>query len=498
MANRFSRRQILGLGASSLAGGLVWPREGHSTSPSGDTRYRSAGAPPRSQGGRAYWQKTYSGGPIDVAPLPPGLPGEHYRPVVVPNGAALPFKVVDGVKVFHVIAEEVDHAFDSGLRANCWGYNGRVNSTVIEAVEGERIRVYLTNRLPVPTSTHWHGIYLPNGMDGVGGLTQPYTKPGETTKYEWTLRQYGTFMFHSHHDEMTQMGMGLIGMFIVHPRNPSPEYRVDRDFSLMISEWSVKAGTARPNTVEMSDFNVLTINGKVFPSTAPLVCRTGDRVRLRLGNLGATDHHPMHIHGHHFRITATDGEDIPLSAQWPETTALVAVGQTRNVELITDAPGDWAFHCHMTHHVMNQMGHEFPNMVGMKPGDLNEKIRPLLPAYMTHGQTGMDMGKMAEVMPYPRNTISMKGATGPFGDYISMGGLFTIVKVRNRLTSYDEDPGWYQHPPGTVALKASDADLARDGINVNEPSLGGGQSGPRSTTKVPGSTGSPRGPQKRH
>ena len=220
-----------------------------------------------------------------------------------------------------MIAEEVDHAFDSGLRAKCWGYNGRVNGTVIEAVEGERIRIYVTNRLPVATSVHWHGLYLPNGMDGVGGLTQPYIKAGETVKYEWTLRQYGSFMFHSHHDEMTQMGMGLIGMFIIHPRNPSAEYHVDRDFSLMISEWAIEAGTARPNTLVMNDFNILTINGKVFPSTAPLVCKTGDKVRLRLGNLGAMDHHPMHIHGYHFRITATDGEDIPLSAQWPETTA---------------------------------------------------------------------------------------------------------------------------------------------------------------------------------
>jgi FtsP/CotA-like multicopper oxidase with cupredoxin domain len=475
MANRLSRRQVLGIGAASLANG-VWPRQGYGKDPGRLAQYQPAAASPKSGGDRSHWQRTYSGGPLDVAPLPPGLPGEHYKPVVVPNGAVLPFKVVDGVKVFHLIAGEVDHAFDSGLRAHCWGYNGRVNATVIEAVEGERVRVYVTNRLPVATSVHWHGIYLPNGMDGVGGLTQPYIKAGETTKYEWTLRQHGTFMFHSHLDEMTQMGMGLIGMFIIHPRHPSPDYRVDRDFALMISEWSVKAGTARPNTVEMNDFNVLTINGKVFPSTAPLVCKTGDRVRLRLGNLGATDHHPMHIHGHHFRITATDGEDIPLSAQWPETTALVAVGQTRNVELVTDAPGDWAFHCHMTHHVMNQMGHEFPNMVGMNPADLNEKIRPLLPTYMTHGHTGMDMGKMAEVMPYPRNTISMKGATGPFGDYISMGGLFTIVKVRDRLKNYDEDPGWYQHPPGTVALKANEEDLMRDGINVNEVVAGSGQS----------------------
>src|SRR5229473_1406203 len=299
MATRLSRRQMLSAGAASLAGGIVWPKEGHAESHDGS-------APPTAQRGRPYWEKSYSGGRMDVSPLPPGLAGEHYKPVVIPNGGALPFKVVGGVKVFHLIVEEVDHAFDSGLRAKCWGYNGRVNSTVIEAVEGERVRIYVTNRLPIATSVHWHGIYLPNGMDGVAGLTQPYIKPGETTKYEWTLRQHGTFMFHSHHDEMTQMGMGLIGMFIMHPRNPAPEYHVDRDFSLLLSEWTIPAGTSRPNTLEMNDFNILTINGKVFPSTAPLVCKTGDRVRIRLGNLGAMDHHPLHIHGHHFRITATD------------------------------------------------------------------------------------------------------------------------------------------------------------------------------------------------
>ena len=173
MAKRLSRRQLLGIGAGSLAAGVVWNGEARA-----NTRYQPAAAPARPSGDRPYWQKTYSGGPIDVAPLPPGLPGEHYKPVVVPNGAALPFKVVDGVKVFHLIGEEVDHAFDTGLRAKCWGYNGRVNSTVIEAVEGERVRIYVTNRLPVPTSIHWHGIYLPNGMDGVGGLTQPYIKAG--------------------------------------------------------------------------------------------------------------------------------------------------------------------------------------------------------------------------------------------------------------------------------------------------------------------------------
>ena len=477
MADKISRRKILGLGAATIAGYSLARKQAHATnhggSGAGYQPFRGYN-PPRG-GARPYWEKTYSGGPVDVKPLPAVLPGKGYKPIVVPNGGVLPFKIVDGVKVFHLIAEEVDWAFDSGLRAKCWGYNGRVNGTAIEAVEGERVRIYVTNKLSVATSVHWHGFNLPNGMDGVGGLTQPYIKAGETVKYEFTLRQYGTQMFHSHHDEMTQMGMGLIGMFIIHPRNPAPEYHVDRDFSLMISEWSIEAGTSRPNTLEMSDFNVLTLNGKSFPSTAPLVCKTGDKVRIRLGNLGATDHHPMHLHGHHFRITATDGEDIPLSAQWPETTALVAVGQSRNVEFIADAPGDWAFHCHMTHHVMNQMGHQFPNMVGVKPGDLDQRFQSLVPGYMTMGHTGMDMGKMAEVMPYPQNTISMKGATGPFGDYISMGGLFTVVKVRDQLRSYDEDPGWYKHPPGTVALKATDADLGRDGIVVGEKTASSSQ-----------------------
>jgi hypothetical protein len=148
----------------------------------------------------------------------------------------------------------------------------------------------------------------------------------------------------------------------------------------------------------LTDFNVLTINGKVFPATAPLICKTGDKVRIRFANLGATDHHPMHLHGHHFRVTATDGEEIPLSAQWPETTVLVGVGQSRNIEFIADAPGDWALHCHMTHHLMNQMGHEFPNMVGVDPGDLDKRIQSLLPAYMTMGTTGMDMGEHAGMM----------------------------------------------------------------------------------------------------
>jgi manganese oxidase len=395
-------------------------------------------------------------------PLTPGAGSP--APVSVPNGSILPWKLVNGVKVYHLVAQPFTHEFAPGLRAECWGYNGTTPGPLIEAVEGDRVRIYVTNRLPEATAVHWHGLFVPNGMDGVAGLTQPGIPPGETFRYEFTLRQSGTYMYHSHFDEMVQMGLGTIGMFVVHPRAPLG-LPVDRDFSLMLSEWAIKPGTRRPDPTVMNDFNVFTINGKVFPATAPLVVRAGQRVRIRLGNLGATDHHPFHIHGHAFRVTGTDAGRIPESAWVPETTVLVPVGSTRDIEFVGDAPGDWPFHCHMTHHTMNQMGHGLPNMLGVKPGPLDGKVRKLLPDYMTMGESGMgNMGAMSEAMGVPPNSIPMLGGSGPFGP-IDMGGMFTIVKVRDGITSY-EDPGWYRHPPGTVAERVSAGEMRADGITA--------------------------------
>jgi FtsP/CotA-like multicopper oxidase with cupredoxin domain len=390
-----------------------------------------------------------------------GAPGTDYTPVITPNGWTLPYKVRDGVKVFHLIAEPVQHEFAPGLVGACWGYNGTTPGPTIEVVEGDRVRIYVTNRLPEPTSVHWHGILLPNGMDGLAGLTQKPIAPGETFTYAFTVRQHGTHMYHPHFDEMTQMALGLQGLFILHPRHPT--YRPARDFALMLNEWRIDPGTRRPNPLEMTDFNVFTMNSKAFPGTAPLVAKLGDHVKIRLANLSANDHHPIHLHGYQFRITETDGGQIPESAQQVETTVLVQVGSTRAFEFIADEPGDWAMHCHMTHHVMNQMGHDFPNMIGVQPGNLDAQIRRLLPAYMTMGNTGMgEMGMMP--MPVPTNSIPMKGGQGPFG-LIDMGGMLTVFKVRKDLTSYD-DPGWYEHPRGTVADVASPDALRRDGIAV--------------------------------
>ena len=395
----------------------------------------------------------------------PGLAqgGGDFKPVVTPNNPKLPWKIVDGVKVFHLVAEEVEHTFAPGLKAKCWGYNGSVHGPTIEAVEGDPVRLYVTNHLLEPTTVHWHGLILPNGMDGVGGLTQHIIAPGETFKYEFTLRQHGTFMYHPHHDEMTQMALGMMGLFIIHPRDPGQA--PDRDFALMLSKWKVTPGTSRPDPLEMTEFNILTMNGAVFPATEPLVVKQGERVRIRLGNLGAMDHHPIHLHGYQFRIAETDGGHLPESAQPVETTVLVPVGSTRSIEFVADQPGDWALHCHMTHHTMNQMGHRAVNLIGVDTTKIDDKIRgALLPGFMQMGSAGFGD---AMQMGAPNNSIPMLGGTGPFGA-ITMGGMFTILKVRPDLNTYD-DPGPYQHPAGTVSTVATADDLRRDGIFEQKP-----------------------------
>jgi FtsP/CotA-like multicopper oxidase with cupredoxin domain len=391
-----------------------------------------------------------------LAGLAPGRAGLDYRPVITPDGVALESRVVEGVKVFHLIAQEVEHEFAPGLVGRCWGYNGRVHGPTIEAVEGDRVRIYVTNRLDVPTSVHWHGLLLPNGMDGVGGLTQRPIFPGETFRYEFTLVQHGTYMYHSHHDEMTQMAMGMMGLFVIHPRHPEgppPE----RDYAYLLSEWKLEPGTWRPDPNEMNDFNLLTFNARIAPGTAPLVARTGERVRVRIGNLSAMDHHPIHLHGHAFDVVETDGGVIPPAGRWPEVSVLVPVGSTRTIEFTAERPGDWAFHCHMTHHVMNQMGHGMPNLIGVDPSRFDEALEKSIPRY---AEAGMSMGDMDDSRA--PNSLPMVGTRGPFG-YITMGGMFTVLKIRDELQP-DGTAGTYAHPPETLAQPASAEELARDGV----------------------------------
>jgi FtsP/CotA-like multicopper oxidase with cupredoxin domain len=383
------------------------------------------------------------------APLiPPN--GRPYNPVVTLNGWSLPWRMNNGVKEFHLIAEPVVRELAPGMKANLWGYNGQSPGPTIEVVEGDRVRIFVTNKLPEHTSIHWHGQRLPNGMDGVTGLTQPGIPEGKTFVYEFVAKRPGTFMYHPHADEMTQMAMGMMGFWVTHPKNPN-FMKVDRDFVFLLSNYDIEPGRFTPKVNTMLDFNLFTFNSRVFPGIDSMNVRQGDRVRIRFGNLTMTNH-PIHLHGHEFEVTGTDGGWTRPESRWPEVTTDVAVGQMRAIEFDATDLGDWAFHCHKSHHTMNAMGHDVPTMIGVDHRGIAQKISKLVPDYMVMGERGMaDMGEME--MPLPDNTLPMMSGQGPFGG-VEMGGMFTVVKVRKDQKPGDyKDSGWYKHPAGTVAYE---------------------------------------------
>ena len=387
-----------------------------------------------------------------AAPRAPGAAGS----VRTLNGWTLPYEMKNGVKEFHLVAEAVDHEFAPGSTARCWGYNGSTPGPTIEAVEGDRVRIFVTNRLPEATSIHWHGILLPSGMDGVSGLNQPAIDPGQTFAYEFTLRQHGTHMYHPHADEMVQMAVGMMGLFIIHPAGGEPE-RIDRDFAFIMHNWALRPGTFRPDPSVMLDFDLWSFNSKVFPAIEPLVVRAGERVRVRVGNLSMWNH-PVHLHGHQFEVTGSDGGRWPRQRWRQEVTEIVGVGQTRDIEFIA-VPGDWALHCHMSHHTMNAMGHEIPNVLGAKIAESDADLQSLLPGIMNMGSDGMSAHQEhVEMMNLqgPDNTLPMMSGKGPHGA-LEMGGMFTVVKARHGLGVADfRDPGWYSAPTNTVARMISE------------------------------------------
>ena len=226
---------------------------------------------------------------------------------------------------------------------------------------------------------------------------------------------------------------------------------VDRDFVFLLNAYDIEPGSYTPRIMTMLDFNLWSWNSRVFPGIDALNVRLHDRVRVRIGNLTMTNH-PIHLHGHEFEVTGTDGGPVPPAARWPEVTADIAVGQMRQIEFVADEEGDWAFHCHKSHHTMNAMGHDLPTMIGVDHRGLSRKIARLIPDYMVMGERGMaDMTEMA--MPLPDNTIPMMTGAGPFGS-VEMGGMFTVVKVRRDQQPGDyADPGWFRQPRGIRAYQ---------------------------------------------
>src|SRR5579864_6251917 len=332
-------------------------------------------------------------------------------PVVTPDIGDLPFTIDNSVKVFHLTAEPVKQMIVPGRTFDLWGFNGSAPGPTIQANEGDRVRIVFHNRLPEPTGIHWHGLELPIEMDGVPGIGQKPVMPGESFVYEFSLDQNGTFFYHSHMS-MQEM-VGMLGGFIIHPRTAySPA--VEKDYLIALQEYAVLPNSTIPDSMKM-EFNWLTFNGKAGPASTPLMIRQGERVRIRIINLGM-DHHPIHLHGFTFWETGREGARQP-EAIWPRgNTTLVGVAQARDIEFIADRTGDWMFHCHLPHHMMNQMT---SNVGPMTRAPSTNQV-PLFPqdAFMEGPMMAMDK----EV-----DKPEIYGLPAGWSGFV--GGMMTLVRV---------------------------------------------------------------------
>ena len=253
------------------------------------------------------------------------------------GGQPLEYEMDGDVKVFRLTCEHVDWETKPGTIVEGWAYNGVVPGPEIRVTEGEMVRIIVTNNLVESTAIHWHGLILPNEMDGVPYLTQPPIKPGETFTYEFRAKPVGSHMYHSHHNAAKQVNLGLLGAFIVEPEDPSTRPAFDREFTIILNDGR----------------HGYTINGKDFPATQPVVCKKGEKVLVRYMNEGMMIH-PMHLHGMPQTVIAKDGYLQPMP--WMCDTLNVAPGERWDVIIEATEVGAWAFHCHVLTHVESAHG----------------------------------------------------------------------------------------------------------------------------------------------
>lgn len=288
------------------------------------------------------------------------------------TGVAFPVSSAAGppshtaVREFTLVAEPVRWEIQPGLVVDGWGYNGSTPGPTLRATEGEHVRVTLVNKLPVPTTIHWHGIDVPVAQDGVPGLSQEEVEPGATFVYDFIATNPGTRWYHSHVDSNMQIQLGLFGAFIIDPRTPEP-VQYDREFTYILSEKALdvtpavalgdadvrnrSAGNGRGGEFQMDLF---LMNGKAGTAIDAITVKEGERIRIRMINAG-NQVHAMHTHGHSFKIIATDGNPVPPAAQLIKDTVLVGPAERYDVELVANNPGIWMFHCHINNHAANGM-----------------------------------------------------------------------------------------------------------------------------------------------
>ena len=375
-------------------------------------------------------------------------PGAVFNiPIVTTDIGDLPFTMDGNIKVFHLVAEGVRQQIHPMKTIDLWGFNGSAPGPTIQVNQGDRVRVIFDNHLPEPTSMHWHGFEDTIANDGMPGISQPPVKPGGRFVYEFDIHQEGTYFYHSHM-AMQEMA-GMLGAFIMQPKEPYRPH-CDKDFLIHLQEYAVLPNNTIPNTMNM-EFNWLLFNGKAGPATTPLVVRLGDRVRIRFVNLGM-DHHPMHLHGHTFYTTGTEGGRIPESAWWPGNTVLVGVAQARDVEFVANNPGDWMIHCHLPHHMMNQMSSVAGKMTrsaGMPAeGDMNTGMG------MLQGEPGAPMGD-----DYGPTVGRGLGGVGNAADTSTTNGPLSSQKAITAM------PGM-QHDMGNMQMRDMQGDIAKNANDV--------------------------------
>ncbi|HVW32360.1 MAG TPA: multicopper oxidase domain-containing protein [Acidimicrobiia bacterium] len=251
----------------------------------------------------------------------------------------LPPKVLsDGTKEFDLTAKIVDWEMEPGKTVKAWTYNGVVPGPTLKVAVGDKVKVVLTNELPESTSIHFHGLKTPNDMDGVPDITQAPIKPGQTFTYTFTAQGPAVGMYHSHQDAVTQVPNGLAGAFLIGEEPVPHGVTVSQEIPMMLND----AGTIG-----------LSLNGKSFPATAPVVAKLGDYLMVHYLNEGMMAH-PMHLHGMVQTVIAKDG--IPLSQPYDADTILVAPGERYTVLVHADTPGVWAWHCHILSHAESDQG----------------------------------------------------------------------------------------------------------------------------------------------
>ncbi len=275
------------------------------------------------------------------------------------GGTDLEYYMEDGVKVFELNAYPVIWNILPNVSTVAWTYNGIMPGPTIRVTEGDRVRIIFNNGLPEPSTVHWHGVIVPQNMDGVPHLSQAPVEPGQSFTYEFTIQQpAGTFWYHSHYHDDFQIGLGLHGAFIIEPLVPE-ENPPAVDVTLMLNEHRILGGnTFASMPMGGMDPNYFTINGKSYPSTQPIFARVGERVRVRFIVVGQFIH-PMHLHGVPFEVVEIDGYPVPPENRQLMDTVSIAPGQRFVIEFTPTQPGPWMLHCHIPHHVTNNfaVGH---------------------------------------------------------------------------------------------------------------------------------------------